>query len=478
MDVIKRNNTVQEFDRKKITRAITHAMREVDELDEKLANRIAKEVEKDFKDKEQVNINEIQELVEEKLMQTSPSVARAYIIYRNKQDEQRGKLINRYKYLSEDFLSEYKHRKSPMGPLGNFVYYRTYSRWLPEAKRREEWWETVARAVDYNCGLVPNTTVEEAEKLFDNVYNLRQFLSGRTFWSGGTKAAELYPLSNFNCSFITIDNIQKFYELNYLLMCGCGVGASLEDKYTSQLPKFRTGITVISESVNTKDKHNRSDLTTIENVDGMPNDAVRISVGDSKEGWSQAIKDFMEIYTSQTYKTIKFVLLNYDNIRPKGARLKTFGGYAPGPDGLIKMFEKLYKTIERSALEQNIKSGNKVKLRPVDVLDFCNIISQSIVAGGIRRSAQILLMDSTDKQSAEAKSNLYYQDDSGNWVSNDELLHRMMSNNSINYWEKPTREEWHNQIQTMRYTGEPGFFNAKAAKKRNPYFKGTNPCAA
>ncbi len=82
--------------------------------------------------------------------------------------------------LSDDFISKYKHMTNPMQQLGSFVYYRTYSRWLQEENRREYWWETVRRAVEYNCSLVP-TTREEAEKLFDNIFHLRQFLSGRTF---------------------------------------------------------------------------------------------------------------------------------------------------------------------------------------------------------------------------------------------------------------------------------------------------------
>ncbi len=127
-----------------------------------------------------VDVELIQDAVEDYLM-SSPrrDAAKTYIIYRNERDKTRGTRKDTDRLLSDEFISRYKHNASPMEQLGNFVYYRTYSRWLPDAKRREFWWETVRRAVEYNCSLVP-TTRAEAEELFDNIFNLRQFLSGRT----------------------------------------------------------------------------------------------------------------------------------------------------------------------------------------------------------------------------------------------------------------------------------------------------------
>jgi len=114
--------------------------------------------------------------------------------------------------LTDTFISKYKHIPAPMTPLGSFVYYRTYSRWLPELERREFWYETVRRAVEYNASLA-NTSKDEAETLFDNIFNLRQFLSGRTLFTGGTKVSRNYALSNFNCALRSIDNLEAFGEV-------------------------------------------------------------------------------------------------------------------------------------------------------------------------------------------------------------------------------------------------------------------------
>ena len=125
--------------------------------------------------------------------------------------------------LSNEFLDKYKNIEPPMTALGNFVYYRTYSRFLPELNRREYWWETCRRAVEYNCNLVENVSQKEAEELFDAMFNLKMFLSGRTLWVGGTESSKLYPSSNFNCCGTKIESIDDICEVFYLLMLGCGV---------------------------------------------------------------------------------------------------------------------------------------------------------------------------------------------------------------------------------------------------------------
>src|SRR5680860_16322 len=109
--------------------------------------------------------------------------------------------------LSKEFINKYKGKPNPFpNNLAEFVYYRTYSRWLPKQNRREMWWETVKRAVEFNCGIT-ETLLDEAERLYDNIYNLKQFLSGRTMWIGGTEACRLFPMANFNCSFVVLDDI-------------------------------------------------------------------------------------------------------------------------------------------------------------------------------------------------------------------------------------------------------------------------------
>lgn len=138
------------------------------------------------------------------------------------------------KILSDEFLQQYPDAPEHMSELGSFVYYRTYSRWLPEKRRRETWKETCTRAVEYNLGLEVKHRIKsnamndlhmkritrEAEELFDNMFNLKQFLSGRTLWVGGTEAASKYPLSNFNCAFVEIKTWEDMCDLFYLLLIG------------------------------------------------------------------------------------------------------------------------------------------------------------------------------------------------------------------------------------------------------------------
>lgn len=186
--ILKRTGNFVDFDGGKITNAIIKAMKETkDGVDEELAEEISLKIEKELSDKNfPIPVEMVQDLVENHLMDSvRKDVAKKYILYRYERDKSRDSRKRRdTKLLSEEFISKYKHIGSSMNQLGSFVYYRTYSRWLPEERRREYWWETVRRAVEYNCSLVP-TKREEAEELYDNIFHLRQFLSGRTFWVGG-----------------------------------------------------------------------------------------------------------------------------------------------------------------------------------------------------------------------------------------------------------------------------------------------------
>ena len=233
LKVIKRNNTVQYFDHKKIANAIIQAMREtIQGVDEQLSTGIAQKIENDLeKSFESVTVADIQERVETELMNSErKDVAKVYILYRQQRDKLREIAKENDKLLTDDFISKYKHLPNPFPTqLGQFVYYRTYSRWLPLEKRREYWWETVRRAVEFNCNLV-KTSQQEAEALYDNVYHLRQFLAGRTLWTGGTEVSLKYPMSNFNCSFTVLDRFSAFRDLFYLLMVGAGVGVRILKK--------------------------------------------------------------------------------------------------------------------------------------------------------------------------------------------------------------------------------------------------------
>ncbi|OPL07646.1 MAG: ribonucleoside-triphosphate reductase, adenosylcobalamin-dependent [delta proteobacterium ML8_F1] len=470
--VIKRDGAVVDFNKMKIVTAIENAMIETEKgVDSKVSNSVADKIEEELqKSNKPIEVDEIQDMVENQLM-ASPrkDVAKKYIIYRNEKDRTRNARKKENRILTDEFISKYKHMTSPMNQLGNFVYYRTYSRWLPNEKRREYWWETVRRAVEYNASLVP-TTRDEAERLFDNIFYMRQFLSGRTLWVGNTDVAKHYPMSNYNCSFQVVNSFESFRDIFYLLMIGSGVGLRILKDDVEKLPKVRTDYELIHKDYTPIPRSEREDSTSL---DFYFNNTVKITVGDSKEGWVQSLDFFFKLIHSNEYRNIKTVIVNYDNVRPKGEKLRTFGGTASGHQSLKNMFEKIHKVIKKAGL---INEKKRLKLRTIDCLDIANIIGENVVVGGVRRTAEIILVDPDDKDAIESKTNLYKQID-GQWIVDQEILHRQMSNNSIFYRSKPTREKLHWQLEQMRYSGEPGFVNAEAGEKRRPNFQGVNPCA-
>jgi len=354
-----------------------------------------------------------------------------------------------------------------MQQLGNFVYYRTYSRYLPNEGRREYWWETVRRAVEYNCSLAP-INVHEAEELYDNIFNLRQFLSGRTLWTGNTDVSLKYPMSNFNCAFTVIDNFKAFSDAFYLLMIGSGVGFRILKEDVEVLPKIRNNYDIIQEAYLPVNKDRRLENTSLSFTSKS---SVKLVVGDSKEGWVESLKLFFELIASNMYKNIETIVVNYDNVRPKGEKLKTFGGTASGHESLRTMFVKIDNII------RNRKEKGRFNLKSIDCLDIMNIIGENVVSGGVRRTSEIALIGVTDDESINAKNNIYTQGVNNTWIINTSIQHRQMSNNSIFYTQKPTREKLHGHIKAVRFSGEPGWINEEAANKRRPNFKGVNPCS-
>jgi ribonucleoside-diphosphate reductase alpha chain/ribonucleoside-triphosphate reductase len=287
MKIEKRSGNLCEFDSNKIKTAIIQAMYDADEVNEEVAEEIASDIESIVINStdEIYSVDEIQDLVEEGLMETDfKQTAKAYIIYRHNKDSNRTN-EREYKLLSKEFLSKYKHRPDPFPTeLGAFVYLRTYSRWLPEEGRRERWWETVARAVEHNVGLAPwkdkRDAIKEAELMYDNVYNLRQFPSGRSLWSSSTKTSYERPISQFNCSFAVFDDFEITYDITYLLMLGVGFGFSVEQKYIDQLPKVRGDIKVAHLDYKPVPKEERKESTEY----NINKNVMEIIVGDSKSG--------------------------------------------------------------------------------------------------------------------------------------------------------------------------------------------------
>ena len=210
--------------------------------------------------------------------------------------------------LTDEFIEKYPDFPPHMNALGQFVYYRTYSRYLPEKGRRETWKETCRRAVEYNVGLalkhIEKIDYEidydkyrkEAEELFDNMFNLRQFLSGRTLWVGGADGgvADKYPLANFNCSYVSIKSWDDMGDLFYLLLVGTGVGFKCTKEYARNLPPVRPDIEVIHEPYTQRYPIVKQDETKLYVI----NDGKKavIHVGDSKEGYVDALRLFLRIH--------------------------------------------------------------------------------------------------------------------------------------------------------------------------------------
>ena len=358
--------------------------------------------------------------------------------------------------LREEFLKSYPDFPPHMENLAKLVYYRTYSRWLPEEGRRETWKETCARAVEYNCSLAP-TSAYEAQRLFDNMFHLKQFISGRSLWIGGSEASKKTKLANFNCSFVVIDSIKSLCDLFYLLMVGTGVGVRILPSDVKELPYFRQNV-ILHHQYNKHSTKQKGRENTYVETDG---DMRIIHIGDSKEGWVDALKAYLLCLVEPDAPS--HIMLDYTEIRVKGATLSNFGGTASGYESIMDMFTKIHRVIQEGLFSSKPVNG---KLRPIHCLDICNLIGQNVVVGGVRRTAEIAIIDPHDEECVHAKDNIQPG-----------MEHRYMSNNSIFQEERPSREKIHELFNSIRTSGEPGIINVAEAKRRRADFAGLNPCA-
>lgn len=317
--------------------------------------------------------------------------------------------------------------------LSEFVYYRTYSRWQQSAGRRETWEETVARVIGFYKDLAGKKLDDEDwELLHEYIYNFYAMPSMRLMWTAGP-ALKKNHFGAFNCSFVNINHYSVFSEIMYVLMHGTGVGYSVEQKNIAKVPAIKP--------------FNGNTETLI--------------VGDSKEGWAGAMMEACELW----WKGNK-VEFDLSKIRKKGTVLKTFGGRASGPGPLKECFDFFADMIERHR-------GRT--LSPINCHDLACKIAESIVVGGVRRSAMISLSDLYDQGMRHAKDGQF-------WIK---APMRSMSNNSAVYDHKPNStvfmEEW--LALAKSGSGERGIFNRSAIKgmlpKRRSYKDdfGTNPCA-
>lgn len=484
--IIKRNGKIVEFDKNRIVNAIYKAMISVGQEDMEIAENIANNIEHSYVKGLRVEDVERQ-VVKELFLADFDIVADSYAdykaqrkLFRNRDGKHNGK------FLSSEFINKYKHMPDPFPTeLGKFVYYRTYSRPIPEEQRREFWWETCFRVVEFNIGLqldamkkqgieiteiLMQGLTKEAKEIYDLMYHLKLFPSGRSLWVAGSKAAYLYPLSNFNCSFVTIDSFKKFSEIFFVLMLGTGVGLSVQREYVTKLPQVNSKIEIIHKSYEAVPQNQRKEYTELKLLN---NNAIELEIGDSKFGWSNAIEMYFDIITSKQYMDIEYIFFNYNNVRPEGERLKTFGGYASGHNNIKQMFAKIDRIFKE---KRNVNFMQWQKVKPIDCLDIATIIAENVVSGGVRRSAEIILCDDDETEVLNAKANLYYQDDKGNWVENKQILNRALSNNTVIYKKKPSRQGLKEHFDKLKISGEPSFANFEEMKRRRDDVQGGNPC--
>ena len=314
-----------------------------------------------------------------------------------------------------------------------FIHTSRYARWIEPENRRESWAETVNR---YVTNVIPDVvdkdTVDAVEQA---ILSLDIMPSMRAMMTAG-KALQRDHTAGYNCSYLPVDDPKSFDEAMFILLCGTGVGFSVERQYITKLPEV---------------------------PDQLFNTEGTIVVHDSKEGWAKAFRSLIALlYAGEIPKW------DVSKVRPAGARLKTFGGRASGPAPLVELFNFSINMFKQAA-------GRK--LNSVECHDLMCKIGEVVVVGGVRRSAMISLSNLSDDRMRHAKS--------GQWW--EKTAHRALANNSVAYTEKPDMEtflrEWTSLVESK--SGERGIFSRAASKRqaakngrRDPSYEfGTNPCS-
>ena len=312
-----------------------------------------------------------------------------------------------------------------------FIAASRYARWLPEEQRRETWVETVDRYVD---NVVSPALPEDSPERFEisqAIKRLEVMPSMRAMMTAG-KALDRDNTCGYNCSYLPVDDPKSFDEAMFILLCGTGVGFSVERQYVTKLPEIPTLYD--------------SDTTVV--------------VKDSKEGWAKALRQIIALlYSGEIPKW------DVSKVRPAGAKLKTFGGRASGPAPLVDLFNFTVSVF---------KEAQGRKLNSLEAHDIMCKIGEIVVVGGVRRSAMISLSNLSDDRMRHAKTGTF-------------PAHRFLANNSVAYTEKPDAmsflREWTSLAESG--SGERGVFNREASKKQaakngrrdDSYDFGTNPCS-
>jgi ribonucleoside-diphosphate reductase alpha chain len=440
-NVRKRDGAIVGFDQNRITRAIYRAMQAAREGDaspdsKRISDDAVAELNRRYPEKHVPQIEEIQDVVEESLiLEDFTKTAKAYILYRTERARVREAaraVPERVKRLAAE------SRKYFPNALAEFVYYRTYSRWIEEEGRRETWIETVDRYLGFmRETLKERLTEPEYAEIRAAILELKVMPSMRLMWSAG-QAARATNVAAYNCAFIAPARPDDLAEIMYLLMCGTGVGFSVESGNIQRFP------IVARQSGEKRAAH---------------------AIGDSKEGWCDALK--LALATWYSGSDIEF---DYSRLRPSGARLRTMGGRSSGPGPL--------KTLLDFARARILARQGR-RLTSLDVHDLICKIGETIVMGGVRRSALISLSDFDDREMREAKQGYFF-------INHPE---RSLANDSAAYDSRPSSveflEEW--LALARSGSGERGIFNRggileQVPRRRRKFLErelattGINPC--
>jgi ribonucleoside-diphosphate reductase alpha chain len=330
--------------------------------------------------------------------------------------------------------------KHEMGIYETFIAKSRYSRFLEEENRREHWPETVDRYMNFmHRHLIGKMHYKMTPELYNELHsailNHEVMPSMRAMMTAG-EALNRDNTAGYNCSYLPVDDVKSFDEAMYILLCGTGVGFSVESKYVNKLPEVPTQ---------------------------MFNSDTTISVSDSKAGWAKSLRQLIALlYSGEVPKW------DVTKVRPAGARLKTFGGRASGPKPLTELFE---------FVTNKFKGAAGRKLNSLECHDIMCKIGEVVVVGGVRRSAMISLSDLSDDRMRHAKA--------GQWWEREGQ--RALANNSASYNERPTVGEFMSEWLALyqSYSGERGIFSREAAKstvekrgrRDSSYDFGTNPCS-
>lgn len=421
--IIKRDGRIVPFDLEKIVNAIFKGLTTMQEGTIEDAQLVAENVLAELRriKKKFSNfvptVEGIQDIVEQELMRSDYiKTAKHYVLYREERSKIRAsgaEVPEHVRKLATDSKNYFRNA------LGEFVYYRSYSRWIDSENRRETYIETVNRYVDFmkeNLGSKLKDT--EYKEIREAILNQQAMPSMRLFQFSG-RPAKLTNVCAYNCSFIAPECFQDLAEIMYISMCGTGAGWSVESANVEKFPQI---------FVQTGEK-----LPTY-------------VVPDSKEGWADSLTIGMNAWALG-----KDIEMDYSLVRPEGARLKVMGGKASGPAPLMRLHQ---------FTRQIMLARQGRRLRPIDLHDIICMIGDCVVSGGVRRSAMISLSDLDDEEIRDAKKGAFYMTHP----------HRMLSNNSAVYINKPTNEEFLKEWMALveSRSGERGIFNRGSLAKTLP----------